>query len=236
MSLMLQGHTLYTRYKAYRRYDKIYSRYRDYTMIKPSVFAMNLRIAEQVRNTPGCVIECGVWRGGMSAGLSAILGPQREYYLFDSFEGLPPAKTVDGEAALNWQKNTNSVEYYDNCSAPPEYAEQAMKLAGVKAFHLIKGWFDATLPAFTFSGNIALLRLDADWYESTTVCLEHLFDRVAPGGLIVLDDYYTWDGCSRAVHDYLSRRSSPERIQSLNGVCYIKKRPASDKAVDKAHA
>jgi hypothetical protein len=42
-------------------------------------------------------------------------------------------------------------------------------------------------------------------------------------GIIVLDDYYTWDGCSRALHDFLSRRSSTERIRNLGDVCFLRK-------------
>ena len=96
-----------------------------------------------------------------------------------------------------------------------------MKLAGANCFELVKGWFVDTLPEYRSGEPIALLRLDADWYESTMVCLENLFDRVIPGGLIIIDDYYIWDGCSRALHDFMSKRSALERIQSFNGVCYL---------------
>ena len=55
-------------------------------------------------------------------------------------------------------------------------------------------------------------------------CLENLFDRVAAGGIIIIDDYHVWDGCSRAVHDFLSRRSATERIDCRQNVCFIVKR------------
>ena len=58
---------------------------------------------------------------------------------------------------------------------------------------------------------------------STYVCLKYLFHKVAEGGLIIIDDYYTWDGCSRAIHDFLSHRSAPERVRNLNSVAYIVK-------------
>ena len=89
------------------------------------------------------------------------------------------------------------------------------------------GWFHETLTTFTLPEPIALLRLDADWYDSTMVCLENLFDRVAPGGLVVLDDYFAWDGCSRALHDFLSRRSAAEKIRSLGETCYLVKLPST---------
>jgi len=67
-----------------------------------------------------------------------------------------------------------------------------------------------------------LLRLDSDWYESTKQCLENLFDLVVDGGLVIIDDYYVWDGCARAVHDFLSKRGSLCKLQqSRGGVSFI---------------
>ena len=63
---------------------------------------------------------------------------------------------------------------------------------------------------------IAVLRLDGDWYGSTMTCLEHLFDKVLPGGIVLMDDYYAWEGCSKAVHDFLSARSATEQIRSAS--------------------
>jgi hypothetical protein len=208
-----------------RQLYRVLRRFRDLTMIPPDAYVDNLRLAKRIRDIDGCVIECGVWRGGMSAGLAMVLGQHREYFLFDSFEGLPPAQEIDGPAAFEWQRNMSAPDYYDNCSAPVEFATNAMRRAGATSFHLVKGWFRETLPRFQPPSPIALLHLDADWYESTIVCLDHLFDRVAPGGLIVVDDYYTWDGCSRAVHDFLSRRSAIERIRNFRSICYLEKTP-----------
>jgi len=207
------------------QFGRIYSRFRDFTMIPREMYVNNLLLAERVKRVPGCVVECGVWRGGMSAGIASMLGPARRYFLYDSFDGLPPAKAIDGQKALEWQKNTQSPNYHDNCSAPPEFARRAMTLAGATSFELVQGWFHETLPGKQIDGPIALLRLDGDWYESTMICLEHLFDQVTPGGLVILDDYYAWDGCSRALHDFLSRRSAVERVRNLGNFCYLEKRP-----------
>jgi O-methyltransferase len=212
-------------YAERRRRNSIYDRYKSYTMIPRHLFAVNLSIASRISHIPGCIVECGVWRGGMSAGIATILGTERTYYLCDSFEGLPPAQPIDGEKAIAWQNNVHSPHYFDNCSAPESYAHEAMTLAGNPPFHLIKGWFNETLPKLHTSAPIALLRLDGDWYDSTMTCLTALYDKVATGGLIVLDDYYTWDGCSRATHDFLSARSSPDRIRSESDVCFIIKSP-----------
>jgi O-methyltransferase len=206
-----------------RRLERIYRRYAGFTMISLRDYMDNLRLAGSVRGVPGCVVECGVWRGGMSAGLAAILGPGRTYYLCDSFEGLPPAAEIDGLAARQWQNSPDGPNYHDNCRAALETAKEAMALTGAPSVRFIPGWFNATLPDLKLDAPIALLRLDGDWYESTMTCLENLYDQVAPGGLILIDDYYTWDGCSRAVHDFLSRRKAVERIEQAGAVCYLRK-------------
>jgi O-methyltransferase len=89
---------------------------------------------------------------------------------------------------------------------------------------LVRGWFKDTLATFVPPAPIAVLRLDGDWYESTWQCLEALYPHVAPGGLIIIDDYYAWDGCARAVHAYLAQHQLAERIrQSRAGVAYVVK-------------
>lgn len=193
-------------------------------MASPESFGLHLKVAEEFRHVEGCIIECGVWRGGMSAAMAEIFGPSREYFLFDSFEGLPPVTAMDGEAAKAWQQDTTSPTYFDNCKAPVEFAQRAMQMSGVPKYHLIKGWFEATVPNFTPPCPIAVLRLDGDWYESTLVVLDSLFKYLAPGGVVIIDDYYTWDGCSRAVHDFLSKHQLTARITQRHGICVIEQR------------
>lgn len=203
-------------------YRSIYRKFKDFTMIPESTYIKNLLIAHRALNQEGCIVECGVWRGGMIAGIADLLGASRKYYLFDSFEGLPPAKPIDGEAALAWQSNENSPLYHDNNSAKREFAEKAMAMSAATNFEIVKGWFEKTLPQFTPSAQIAVLRLDADWFDSTLVCLECLSPYMAKKGIIILDDYYTWDGCSKAVHYFLSRNESSMKICRLYGeICVL---------------
>ena len=190
-------------------------------MIEERVYLNNLFIASARADVPGCVVECGTWRGGMSGGMADLLGPERQYFLFDSFEGLPPAKEIDGPAALAWQSNSEGALYHDNCTAHISYAEQAMAMSRATNFRIIKGWFDQTLPKFEPPEPIAILRLDADWFDSTVVCLENLFKYMANEGIVILDDYFTWDGCSRAVHDFLGRTQSTARIKTEKNICVI---------------
>ncbi len=192
-------------------------------MIPRNLYVDNLRLAEKARDLTGDVVECGVWRGGMAAGIAELIGDDRKYYLFDSFEGLPPAKEIDGLAAKEWQKNPDGEFYNDNCKAEMDYAIKAMDLSGAK-YQCIKGWFSETMKETSFIGPVALLRLDGDWYESTMDCLKALFPKVVENGIIIIDDYYAWTGCSRAVHDYLASIQSASRIYMTNEyIAYIVK-------------
>lgn len=206
------------------KYQLLFNKYNAFTMIPEDLFVCNLDLCSRFINIEGDIVECGVWRGGMTAGITEVLGLGRQIHLFDSFQGLPPAKELDGMEALNWQRDTTSPSYYDNCTADETFAQSAMQMTGHLHYKLWKGWFERTVPKYD-GKKIAILRLDGDWYDSTKVCLVKLFPKVAEGGLIILDDYYTWDGCTKAVHDYLSETKSPSRIQQWNNkVAYIIKR------------
>lgn len=206
------------------KHTLIYLRFRNYTMIPHGTYATNLRLACSALSVKGAIVECGTWKGGMIAGIAMLFGGRRSYYLYDSFEGLPPVQPIDGKAANEWQNNTESEIYFDNCTASELHAAKAMSLTGVRDVTLVKGWFEDTLPRASFPNGIAVLRMDADWYKSTLEILESLFSSVNDGGLIIIDDYFAWEGCSKAVHDYLSKNSRWERIESHSGVCFIRKR------------
>jgi O-methyltransferase len=95
-----------------------------------------------------------------------------------------------------------------------------MSRSGAADYVVVKGWFDQTLPQANLAEPIALLRMDADWYESTKCILDNLASRVAPGGMIVVDDYYTWEGCTQAVNEFAAAHKLKIR-QSTNGVAYL---------------
>lgn len=224
---MLEGIKLARRAPGLVRYAKqdlqlrkIYRKYKDFTMIAPDDYVENLRLAAQAASIRGTIIECGTWRGGMIAGMADVLGPSRRYLLFDSFLGLPPAQKIDGAAALAWQSDVASPNYYNNCAATEEEARAAMSMSPATDYRIVKGWFSDTLPMAEFSEPIAVLRLDADWYDSTKCVLDNLACRVAPGGMIIVDDYHTWEGCTVAVNEAAAWRKWRIR-QSRGGVCFI---------------
>jgi O-methyltransferase len=189
-------------------------------MIPENIYTANLHLAAKVRSIPGAIVECGTWRGGMIAGIADVLGAGRRYCLFDSFEGMPQAKEIDGDAAHAWERNIAGPDYYDNCRAAEDEAQQAMSMSAATDYAVVKGWFNETLPTASV-GPIALLRMDADWYHSTKSILDNLAHCVVPGGLIIVDDYYTYQGCARAVNECSGARGWMIRQYRLGAVCYI---------------
>jgi hypothetical protein len=193
-------------------------------MVPRKEFLSNLDICASLAPPNGCVVECGVWRGGMSAAIADTL-PGRLHFLFDSFEGLPPADpSLDGKAAVDFQSNKNHPFFHENNRAERSYAERAMSMSSAREYRLVEGWFKDTLAGFEPPEPIAVLRLDGDWYESTMQCLTALYPYVLPQGVVIIDDYYAWDGCCRALYDFFSLNKVAERIHEESGIAYFKKR------------
>lgn len=160
-------------------------------------------------NIPGDFVECGVWRGGsciFMAGYAAVHGMNgRTVHVADSFEGLPvPNHELDARFDL-------SKEKFPELAVPMEMVRENFDVNGIDTtnVHFLKGWFKDTLKSAEI-GDIALLRLDGDLYESTMDALEALYARVVPGGIVIIDDYNALPVCRQAVHDYLSAHLLPE--------------------------
>lgn len=209
--------------------NSLFDKYKDYTMIPREIFIDNIILCQDFFPGEGAIVECGVWRGGMIAGISDSLKKfNNVYYLYDSFEGLPEVKEIDGRGAKDWQNDNSGPYYFDNCCAEQEIAEGVFKDLGVN-YKIIKGWFNETIPLNSPAETISILRLDADWYDSTLVCLENLYPLIRQFGLIIIDDYYTWEGCSKAVHDYLSKIKSSSKIQETSlGTAFIIKNETNE--------
>ena len=77
------------------------------------------------------------------------------------------------------------------------------------------------------SMRIALLHIDADWYESVKLVLERLYDRVSPGGFVVLDDYGYWEGCRRAWSEFWAGRGPAAELVDVDGVGAYFQKPAA---------
>ena len=177
------------------------------------------------QNVPGCFVECGVWKGGSSSIMAlAIKNSQqeRQLHLFDSFEGLPEPKEIDGEYAVIYSGGRNSGELrtINQCRADiggvRDLLIKKLKIPE-RLIHFHVGWFQDTIPIEAQNlGSIAVLRLDGDWYDSTKVCLDHLYPLLSPGGVLILDDYYCWEGCRKASDEYRLKHNITSRIQKID--------------------
>jgi len=188
---------------------------RPYTMTSPErIYALcsAVRYIEEA-GIGGAIVECGVWRGGsMMAVARTLLNrgvTDREIFLFDTFEGMtepgPYDISIVGESAdslLNGAVRTEEDRMW--CYAPIHQVSQALALTNYprERLHLIPGRVEDTLTSEA-PDQIALLRLDTDWYESTRHEMEVLFPRLRQGGVLIIDDYGHWQGARRAVDEYV---------------------------------
>jgi O-methyltransferase len=95
-------------------------------MLTKEGYLANLELVSTVKAS-GCVVECGVWKGGTSAGMAEVLGPDREYFLFDSFQGHLDPQPIDGPAAFAWKADKHGPWYFDNAVVALEVAGDAMR-------------------------------------------------------------------------------------------------------------
>lgn len=183
------------------------------------------------KEIPGAFVECGVWKGG-AAGLMALVNlrhgaERRPIHLFDAFDDIcEPDAEVDGERAVRevgrWAKRGGTAGrliplrgFYDHRGGPGTLGDNRALLEERLGYdpghlHYHQGWFQETLPAQHGQiQEIAVLRIDADWYASTRVCLEHLFGKVVSGGFVIIDDYGAYEGCRRAVDEFLAQLPQP---------------------------
>jgi hypothetical protein len=171
------------------------------------------------RGVPGAFAECGVWRGGsvlaMALTLQDLGAADRDLHLYDTFEGMTAPTELDrseySEPALEtWleAQRTGAIPWPELADADgfDEDSVRALILSTGYPAERVKvaaGKVEDTLPAQA-PETLALLRLDTDWYESTRHELEHLYPRLAPGGVLIVDDYGHWEGARRAVDEYMA--------------------------------
>lgn len=184
------------------------------------------------KNIDGAYVECGVWKGG-AVGIMAEANLQfgssrRHLHLFDAFDNIcPPDAAIDGQKAIDDTKIILGLQDTIKMAGQLESIEGGYDSMGghgtieickdllekvinypAEFIHFHKGWFQDTLPvAKDEIDSIAILRLDGDWYASIKTCLVNLYDKVSKGGLIVIDDYGYYEGCTKAVDEFLENRN-----------------------------
>ena len=180
-------------------------------------FCVERALADRVA---GDLIETGVWRGGSTIFMRAILKAHnvkdRRVWVADSFEGLPPPNTKkfpEDEGDELYTKEVLSVSLEE---VKKNFRRYGLLDGQVK---FLKGWFRDTLPDAPVQ-KLAVARLDGDMYESTMDALVSLYPKLSPGGFLIIDDYGGIEACRKAVHDYRGEHGIKEEIKRIdwNGV------------------
>jgi O-methyltransferase len=206
-----------------------------YTMTTPPRIYALRRAVEYVATRPveGAVVECGVWRGGsmMAVALTLLrLGvTDRDLHLFDTFSGMTDPGDEDvkhsGERAADVLAGA-SRESHDWAVASIEQVREAVLGVGYPEdrIHFVQGRVEDTVPE-NAPAEIALLRLDTDWYSSTKHELVHLFPRLASGGVLIVDDYAYWQGARQAVDEYIQENELSLLLNRIDYTARIAVRP-----------
>lgn len=168
------------------------------------------------KKVPGDLCEAGAWRGGAAIYMRAILegngDATRRVWVADSFRGLPlpdPARYPQdaGDQHHTHQELAVSLEQVKANFARYRLLDDRVRF--------LSGWFRDTLPSAPID-RLAVLRIDADMYESTIQVLEALYDRVSPGGYVIVDDYGGIKQCRDAVHDFRTARGIHAPIKPID--------------------
>jgi hypothetical protein len=213
-------------------FSKYYSIIRPNTMVSTArmVTLYQQAVFCEKQHIEGAFVECGVWKGGL-VGVMALANLKygnklRPIHLFDAFDDIcEPDEKIDGQRAIDdvkksYGKNGNFTGklnplkgFYDSHGGAGTLEDNKFLLEtkiGYDSKYLFyhKGWFQDTLPDKSdMIENIAILRLDGDWYASIKICLEHLYTKVVSGGFVIIDDYGYYDGCTRAIDEFIEENS-----------------------------
>lgn len=176
---------------------------------------------------PGAFAECGVWRGGSVMTMTITLVElgvfDRDLYLYDTFTAMPPPGDEDvdlwGVSQKELVARAEQTGEVDPTYAflPFEEVRRVVEATGYppERLHWVAGMVEETIPAET-PDELALLRLDTDWYASTRHELEHLYPRLRERGVLIIDDYGHYRGARKAVDEYLDQLGQPVLLHRLD--------------------
>jgi O-methyltransferase len=183
----------------------------------PEAIVTLVRAVDHVieRGIPGALVECGVFMGGnievMIRALQRHGVGERDIYLYDTFAGMPKPSDIDdaslgGIARSSWEAHRTEADGdkgSDWMKAGVGLVRQRIDPLGYPDEHLrfVEGMVEDTIPAVV-PEQIAILRLDTDFYSSTKHELEHLYPRLSPGGILIIDDYGAFPGSRMATDEY----------------------------------
>jgi O-methyltransferase len=195
----------------------IINQVRPFTMTSPErLYGLIEAVKYLVENNiQGDLVECGVWKGGsmmtVALTLKKLGNTDRELYLYDTYAGMTAPtdadKSLQGEGADHLLQQEIGKKEESVIWAYSSLAEVRKNVLSTgypeNKIHFIEGDVLQTIPAKVAS-NIALLRLDTDWYESTRHEMIHLYPLLNSGGVLIIDDYGFWRGSRQAIDEYIA--------------------------------
>jgi hypothetical protein len=183
-------------------------------------------VAEIVeKGIPGDLIETGVWRGGATIFMRGLLkaygAGDRCVWVADSFEGLPESDAGRFPKETAFQQVAQRL--FKNLAVTLEEVRGNFAAYGVldTQVRFLKGWFKDTLPSAPIE-RLSLIRLDGDYYDSTMDALTNLYDKLAVGGMVIVDDYAddAWTNCRQAVDQFRVQRRILDPLIPVDSKCY----------------
>lgn len=183
----------------------------------------------RANNIQGDFVECGVWKGGNILGIMEYLAfhkmTDRKVFLYDTFEGMTPPEDIDKD--LNGRKAESILEDV-MCISPIDEVRETIELSSFPMANVtfVVGDVCKTLDSANHlhKNNLALLRLDTDWYASTKKEMEVLYPKLNFGGVLIVDDYGHWKGSKTAVDEYFEGQGISPQIEQIDytGIKIIK--------------
>ena len=176
---------------------------------------------------PGDLIETGVWRGGATIFMRAVLRAHgvtdRQVWVADSFEGLPEPDATKFPLEAKAHNGPVMTKIFQHLAASLEDVQQNFRAYEQldDKVRFLKGWFKDTLPTAPI-GALAVMRLDGDYYESTMDALVNLYDKLSVGGYVIIDDYgeTQWTYCAKAVDDFRRDRGIEDPLIRVDPACF----------------
>lgn len=158
---------------------------------------------------PGDFVEAGVWKGGASALMGTLCDVEakgRKTFSYDSFQGMsvpnPAFDLLEGEdvPSMCFQpaaqlRDFDLADFNTTCFEIMDVSKSTLQI--------VPGWVNDTIPdTAKHIEQVAILRLDIDFYEPTKLVLESLYPKIPKGGYVICDDYGAWKGARKAVDDF----------------------------------
>ena len=198
---------------------------RPYTMTTPPRINALFQSMEYIRENgiKGDYVECGVWRGGNILGMMRYLeyhnNTEQNIWLYDTFCGMTPPESVDVDFMENKAADILDQVFCLNSLDEVKQALTHSNYPSEKVKYVIGDICETLLLKENVPDKIALLRLDTDWYNSTKIELEVLWDKLEMGAPCIIDDYGHWQGCRKAVDEFFGNLPKTHQFEHIDYTC-----------------